>query len=206
VADKDWQIALKSHHVPSGALVINTFCVHDHSSVPLSDPLDAQTVADDVAAWITTLYKAVLQSAYTFDTVDSRELGTDTPAIGSSAVGAAGTLGAGTGLLPREVCMVVTLRTAVATRSGRGRMFIPSPLYSSNLASQDAWLTGTGGWYAAVGAFFDALVAGRDVTHGSIDHHYSLRVYSRKRNASYDVTSYTRRLQPHWLRSRMSAP
>jgi hypothetical protein len=148
----------------------------------------------------------VLQSAYVFDVVASRELYTDTPSVGESAVGVAGTLGAGTGLLPRECCMVVTLRTAVATRSGRGRMFLPSPLYSSNLASQDAWATGTGGWYSAVGTFMDKLMAGVDVTHSTFGHHLSLRVHSRRHATSYDVTSYVRRLQPHWLRSRMTSP
>lgn len=206
MADKIWQVALKSHHTASGAQVVNTFCVRDYSGVPLSDPLAAQTIASDVKSWIETEYKAVLSNLYTFDEVAVRELQTNEPTIGSVAVGAAGTLGAGTRALPREVCMVVTLHTSVATRSGRGRMFIPSPLYSSHLASQDAWLTGTGGWYAAVGDFFEKLLDGHDVEHDLIAHHLSTRVYSRRHNTSYDVTSYTRRLQPHWLRSRMSVP
>jgi hypothetical protein len=125
--------------------------------------------------------------------------------MAETSVGNVGTLAAGTGALPSEVCLVAKLSTALATRSGRGRLFFASPIYSSYLSSPDQWNTG-GAYWTAVNAFLTSLKNGLDVTHDTIAHHYSLRVWSRKRGDSHDVTGYSMRQQPHWLRSRLTAP
>lgn len=205
MADKDWRVTVEVISPSTGKVIDSTFCVRDHTSVPLADPLSAQTVADDVATWLNTLWRAATNSGLTVQRFITRELGTDTPSSAESVTANAGTLTAGTGTLPSGLCLWMSLRTDLATRSGRGGFHFPPPYYSSFLASADAWATGSAYW-TACNAIRTAMLAGRDVTHDTIDHHYSLRVWSTVRNTSEDVASMILRVQPKFVRSRMSSP
>ena len=193
------------HSTFSSVLFVNSFAVRCDGVLPGAPDLGAGTVADEVSTWLTTAYRAMLPAAYSVSDVSVRELYTSTPAQGVHAISAAGTLSGSSGNLPREVCLILSLKSAVATRSGRGRMFIPSPLNSGFLSSQDVWDTASAYW-SAVNTFGNALLAGRTFTSGVLDYHLSCRIHSRTRNEDYDLTSFVRRPQPHWLRSRATAP
>lgn len=201
---KDWRVSLISHD-GNGVQYVNTLCAHVQQTVLDLADLGASDVASAVDTWLRTKYRDVLAAAYTFDEIQVRELFTETPAEAASTVGLAGTLTPGSGQLPREVCMVLSFKSDVATRSGRGRIFIPSPQNSSYLVAPDTWST-SGAYWTNVGALGAQLLTGQNVTFNLIDYHVSLRIHSRKHNATYDVKSYLRRPAPHWLRSRSTAP
>ena len=198
-----WTLSFKSSF--SGVLAINTLCIHEEPVGLGVGDLGAATVVADLDTWLRPLYRACINSAWRLDAIAVRELGTSSPTVAEVGVGLAGTLANGTGNLPREICQVVKITTALATRSGRGRVFMPSPFYSSYLDGPDSINT-AGGWWTSVKALFDALIAGRTVTHDLVDHHYSLNVWSRKQGQRHDATGYVQRQAPHWLRSRATAP
>jgi hypothetical protein len=204
MATGNWLVAWKSNY--QGVLAVNTFCIHEAESPGgVAGELSAATVVDDLDSWLRTLYRACLNSAWHVDSLSVRELGSSSPTEAEKTIGQNGTLANGTGNLPAEVCQVVKIGTALATRSGRGRMFFPSPFYSSYLDAPDNWNSAAAYW-TAVNAFMTALLAGHDATHDLIGHHYSLRVWSRTRGAAQDATGFTQRSRPHWLRSRSTAP
>lgn len=101
--------------------------------------------------------------------------------------------------------MVVKLSTALATRSGRGRIFIPSPRRAGQLTSPDQWDTAATYW-TGVGSFATALVAGTNATIGGDTFHLTTGVWSRLHGTFQPCTGFVRRRQPHWLRSRSTAP
>lgn len=197
---KDWLCTYR-YTDEDNVQMANTFCVHAQPVLPLTPDPSASQAADDISAWLTTKFRDCLRTIFTLEDLTVRELFTSTPAEATKAINAAGTLGTLSGFLPRQVCLLMTLRTAVATRSGRGRIFLPSPKQSSFLSDPDEWSTSAGLWLAAV-ALGDQFLAGSTVAHSGLDTHYSLRIYSRSKSATYDVTSYLLRKQPHWLRSR----
>jgi hypothetical protein len=116
-----------------------------------------------------------------------------------------GTLAAGTGALPHGLCARVTIKTSLASKRGSGRFHAPWPGYSSYLAGGDLWNT-SGAYYTAVSTFASTLLAGHDVTHDAVTHHYSLRVHSRADATTRDAVSVIPRNQVSYLRSRLTAP
>jgi hypothetical protein len=84
-------------------------------------------------------------------------------------------------------------------------MFIPSPLWADFMGDTFSWGTGSNYW-SAVGAFGAKILAGQDVTHGALVHHYRGSLWSRVDGELKDLTAYVRRTQVHWLRSRSTAP
>lgn len=201
---RDWEAAFRSTD-PNGVLYVNTLAVHvEPPLVSLGDP-SANEVAQAVFDWLATEYRACLNTTLTVTEIGTRELFSSTPAAGSKVVGALGTLPNGTGLLPAEICGVITWRTAIATRSGRGRVFIPGPAYSSELVGRDTWKTSTG-FLTAMQAFANKVMAGANFTHSAEVWHISGRVHSRTDSVSRDITSAVVRSRPHWLRSRSTAP
>lgn len=202
---KDWRVTVEVKATTTGRLFDSTLCIRDSNSVPLADPLAAQTVADDVAAWLAPLWRPVTNAGLTVQRVLTRELGTSSPTSAESIIAQVGTLTAGTGTLPSGCCMWLHAKTNLATRSGRGGFHFPPPYYSSFLNTSDSWATGSA-YYTAANAIRTALLAGTTVTHDTIAHDYSWRVWSDTRNASEDVTQSVIRLEPKWLRSRMTTP
>lgn len=87
-------------------------------------------------------------------------------------------------------------------------MFLPSPMRDSALQHADQWATADSNW-SSVTNFGNALLAGHNFTYGTLGaftSHLSTRVHSRTHNTDYDVTGYTQRSRPHWLRSRSTSP
>jgi hypothetical protein len=111
----------------------------------------------------------------------------------------------------RELTLTLSLRSNHTTRRSMGRLSIPSPQNSAALISNATWLT-SGGYYIAIGAFGDALLAGHDIGLAGVDGHLSTRIYSRADHKegvddpTYDVKSYLRQPRPRWLRRRLSIP
>jgi hypothetical protein len=107
--------------------------------------------------------------------------------------------------LPKEMCLVLTLRTAHVGRSGRGRIFIPSPRAEAAMGDDSRWAAPSTYW-DNVQTLAGALLDGHDITHDGLDYHLSTRVHSRVDNATYDMSGYIARQRYHWLRSRATAP
>lgn len=202
--DRDWRASFVSTDPGDQTLFMSTFCVRETAPVGLGN-LDADTVATDIASWLGSDYRACFPSGIRHERVDVRELGTNEPSAASVDVLIAGTLAAGTGTLPKATCPTIRVKTDVATRSARGRFHTPWPVYSSFLANGKAWTLGTGLWNALT-ALGTAMENGHDATHDVVVHHYSIRVYSRLRNTSYDAKSITPSQTPGYVRSRMTAP
>ena len=198
-----WEFSYSSTY--QGVQAVNTMCIGIEGGTPDPLGLPAATVVADIDAQLRATYRGLLQTAWSLDSASVRELLTATPTKADLAVGQAGLLGVGTGNLPVEVCQVLSFSTALATRSGRGRMFLPSPFYSSYLSAPDVWATGGGYWVAAA-SFANVLTTPWTVVHGPTTYHYASYVFSRHTQSIHAITGYVRRSRPHWLRSRSTAP
>ena len=203
-AMKLWQCAWRSTDT-SGTLFVNTLHVQVFEDPDDNFNASADGVADGVDAAFTTLYRAMLNTAYTVNELAVRELRTATPEAAAKSLAVAGTLANATSLLPIEVCGIITWKSNVATRSGRGRMFVPSPRYSSYLTTNDAWNTGAAYW-TAMGAFAAEVLTTNTFVEGGVTYTIQPVVYSRAHDQANEITSYVRRQRPHWLRSRSTSP
>jgi hypothetical protein len=206
---REYHMAYNSHDA-GGVLYVNTFTVKSDAVVPLSPEASDQKVVDEVHAWLTTLYRACLSADYTVDRLTAFGiLGHESEK--EHAIGLAGTLASiGGGPLPKECVCVLTLKTETPGRSGRGRMFIPSPRQANYVRDPTEWQPPSaivGNQYTtAITAFRDALLAGHDFTEASLNYHLSARVWSRTDGLTRDVSSGIVRLPVRWLRSRSTAP
>jgi len=198
--------AFKSHDA-GGVSYVNTLAVGQDVPLGPDTALDYGTIADDIWTWLGTEYKALMNPNYTVDELHVLGiLGGD--GEGTHSVGAVGTLdlsGASSLFLPKELALVLTLKTAHAGRTGRGRMFIPSPLSASFGNGATNWLQ-SGAYWTAIGAFATKILAGADITHGALVHHYTGKVWSRTEATARAITATTRRAPYHFLRSRSTAP
>lgn len=194
-------------HDAGGVQYVNTLAFTQDVPVGPDTALDYSTMADDIWVWLAATYLAMLSPDYTVDDVHVVGiLGGD--GEGTRAAGALGTLAVGgaTGhTFPKELALVITWKTAHAGRTGRGRIFVPSPGYASFGADRTGWLT-SGVFWGGVQAFVTAVTTPHTVAHGGIDHRYTLGVYSRADNTIRAVTAGVPRSQYHWLRSRSTAP
>jgi len=201
---KVWQTVFRS--LSSSIEFINTVSVNVEIIGPDVTEASPAAVASAVDDWLRTPYLGMLHPGYTLEDITVNELTTGADETSQVTVGVGGTLPSSTGHLPLEVCGILSLRTALATRSTRGRIFVPSPGESGQLAENDAWSTAADTYYDAMKTFGDALLAGHDFTEGVIDYHASTVIWSRKNSSKQDVTGYLARTRPHWLRSRSTAP
>jgi hypothetical protein len=198
--------AFKGHDA-GGVIYVNTLAVQQDVPLGPDTALGYQTIADDIWAQYGATYLGMISPDYTVDELHVLGiLGAD--GEGTHAVGSNGTLAVGgaTGhSLPKEVCLVLSLKTGHAARSGRGRMFIPSPGYSSFGADRTSWLT-AGVFWGGVLNFAALLPADHNVTHDAIIHRYRAGVWSRADNVFRECTAAVPRTAYHWLRSRSTAP
>jgi hypothetical protein len=194
------ELSIRSHD-DGGVLFVNTLaCKVDGASL-----LDPDVPMPDVA-WFMTEYKALLPAAYTVTELVARKILPDDGSMGTHPVNDTGDLFApGTANVPRELCLLLAVKTDTNTRSGRGRMFLPSPRVASFLGDTIGWNT-TSDYWTAAGAFADKLLEGYDFTHDLIEYHMSFVLWSRKENLARDVVTCQRKFPYHWLRSRSTAP
>lgn len=211
-----WRCAYNTDH-SSGVRVVNTFHVVARRDFGSIADASAASVRDALHAALTTKYKALFITDYTLQSLVVREElapgDTSVPDEASQTIGSVGTLGGSGDKFPVPVCLLVTLYTNAAIRSGHGRLFLPNPGYASALDASGLWDTGGVWWPTTTTAFLDELKTVHSADDGaSGTNSLSLVVYSRTRRARaaaeyyFDVQSYTKRRQPHWLRSRMTAP
>ena len=209
-----YRAAYLSDH-SSGVRFVNTWHVVGDAGAGGTDP-NAATVRDALHGALTAKYKACLPPTVQLQSLVVREelhpTSTDVPEESAQTINQPGTLTTTGDTLPVPTCMLATLYSNAAIRSGHGRFFLPACVAAANLTSAGLWDTTVGYWDSTTKAFFDQLI--QDQNSGGILGDWTLRpvIYSRTRRAQnistwyFDVTSYTRRTQPHWLRSRMTAP
>lgn len=191
------------------------------SNTAWASPFDSgnptpQALADEINTQLNTVYRAMMGVNWNLEritavTVPDPNDPTQVPSAGEHAVGVAGSRSVADDELPSQACGLLSLRTAFAGRSFRGRMFLP-PIESSN-ALTDKFINSGHAYTVAVNAFKTKL-----------DDHFTgggtwsslwlatwearIVVYSPTRHKRGDepffapvtTTRYDRSV--HWLRSR----
>lgn len=209
-----WRCSYEVDH-STGVRFVNTFHVVVHDSSLVLGGGSAAQVRDVLHSALTTKYRAILPTNCTVQALVVREElapgSTAVPEEASQTIGAAGTLSTSGDMLPPPTCILATFYTNAAVRSGHGRMFLPGCGPAANLTSAGTWDTTTTLW-TALAAFLDELKTNHGAGIFGTDFTAHQVIYSRTRRAAgassywFDVQSYVRRQQPHWLRSRLSAP
>lgn len=199
-------------HDAGGVLYVNTLAVDAHSvTVPVVDEPDLHETVDAVDTWLTTQYLKCLHTDYTLDRIEARGILGDTGDYVKTK-GVAGTYSpASTQRIPKELALVITLKTAQATRSGHGRIFMPSGRSADALGDATSWrvITDESTYWKECSDLAAMLDDGHDFNFGPLSAeagHVQIGVWSRVHNAFYNVTSAFPRTQYHWLRSRSTAP
>lgn len=204
-----WRCAWESTWF-TGQKVVNTFHVQTDLGIGESEP-SADEIRDDLDDALRTKYKALIWNASTLDSFTvTEELppgSTDIPESASVAIAEAGTATYSDATLPVEICALLQLRTASASKSSRGRMFLP-PCMNPGFLSRDSWVSG--GQLTPITNFANELLATHDVEmDGGLTHvDVNTVIYSRTRRSlsltpyTFKVTSWARDARPHWLRSR----
>jgi hypothetical protein len=128
-------------HVAKGSLIngeIFTFSVHSQKA--------AGDITDAHSAWATALgllwngaatpadsIKQLYPAATTVDELVTTELDAVTGKNVIQAISAPALVGTGSGAaLPPQLAICVSLRTALPTRAGRGRFFLPAPIVTES--------------------------------------------------------------------------
>lgn len=207
---KDYLVTFLSDDA-GGVQYANTICVHDDE---LGGPRSPAEFVDEVEPWLKTKYTNCLPATLTLRVLRAFQIPAvygDDSEIADKIVTQVGALSIGTGTVPRELTMILALRSSHTSRRKMGRLYMPSPRNPSMLDGDANWATG-GSYYTNVGLFGQALLDGHDIGIAGADGHLSTRIYSRQthKEASGDKTSdvdtYTRRIRPHFLRRRTTAP
>ena len=208
--DKDWKVTLEYVETGTSRLEDTTFCVREHVADPAGN-LDGDTVAADLSSWLSSTARAMGPTNVQLSQVRVFRGGPwgpgegDPQESGNAVVNLACTGPAPTGGLPHGVCCRVSVYTSLASRRGRGRFHAPSPTAQTQLNDADHLGTSLA-YYIAVKAFADGLLAGHDVVHDLITHHYSLRVHSRADQTTRDAKKVLVRTEVSYLRSRLTSP
>lgn len=208
-----WRCSYESTRL--GVTLVNTFHVVGRPTLPADDP-SASTIRDVLHTALTTKYRAVASTDTTVNTLTVREeldpASTGIPEEAVQTIGLAGTRTVADTNLPPSMTLLATIRTNAAVRSGHGRVFLLPPVEQAALTGSALWRTTNAYWINSV-TFMAELIQDHTFTvlgvpAGSIDP----VVYSRTRrergdaNYYFDVTAYVLRPNPHWLRSRATAP
>jgi hypothetical protein len=184
--------------------------LHYQTDVPLGgDEPDPNDVAAAVWSHVATQYLNIQpSSSAVHDVVALEEV--LAPAIGvagSHHVGAVGTLTGAASSAPDGCTPVINLHTDTRSRSARGWMFAPPPVFSDKITGNV--------WSATMKSALDALAALLDdqLTLGTlIVTNLNPVVYSKTRRVrgedpfTFRVQSASVNPRVHWLKSRMSTP
>ena len=195
----DWLLTFENVD-SAGTLFMNTICVHDGASL---GEASAAHIADACVDWLSAPYRAALRSSLTLTLMRLRSAPAGSSTEEVRAIGLAGSAAAGN-TLPKELAVILSFKTNHATRSGRGHIAYPGQNDASAI-SGSLWATGTA-WWTALDTLTAALAAGHDFTEDLTSNHLSHRVWSRKDQASYDVTAIVKRLPVRWVERRQTAP
>lgn len=168
-----------------------------------------------VGANFTDKLAACMTTADSVDSLLVREMKASPSSVVSEqvrSVAHAGSLGVGDDRLPNEVCGLLHIATDAAIRSGRGRMWLPSPRASNAVTADGKW-DHTAGYWLAVQALITQmghLNSGGSVWTGLYGSgaSFGVGVLSRTRRFrgdpqfAFHATAYSLRDKMHWLRSR----
>ena len=198
--------AYRSTISSNGADCVNVFHIE---ADPLSDPLNYASAASDISTWLTTLYRAVLNTGTILHTLTVTEETYPSAPTGQgvASIEAAGTRTVSDSLLSPGLMAILHLSTATPKRYARGHLAMPPAIGSSALASNGGWATANA-YYTAITAFGSGLTSGH--TAGSTS--YTPIIFSRtraKQSLSPFVFPVTgTRIQPdqYFLRSRRTVP
>lgn len=206
------------HDDTTGEKMITGFHVYDSNGVPTIDNL--HDLAESAGS--TTLkdkLKAILRTNFVLDSLVVRQVQdplnpTDPKLEYIRPIGEAGTLATGTAS-PHAATAIMRLKTDVASRRARGRMWMP-PAMSQGTVNGDQWVTSPGGWWDKLKDFQTEFQHTRQSDGGS---HYGggwtgfdSVIFSRKsRLDGHVVFTFNIRatqLDPsiRWLRSRVPRP
>ncbi len=213
---KLWRVSYTSTNA-GGVQAVNVFHFVDRPASGFTTTGSAAAVRDALNTALTTLYRLCIANTWTVGALVVAEVltpgSTDVPEEASITIGSVGSITTSGDQLPPPICPLVTFYTNAAIRSGHGRCFMPNPGNAAVLAASGAWDITAAPFAAAYPNFLTAL---RSAIHPDVpvdpDSTLSQVVYSRTRHARgdsqyyFDVVSANLRLQPHWLRSRMTAP
>lgn len=110
-----------------------------------------QALADAIGNWYTTTVLTFLSNSYTFEIAYARDLTTQAGFQTYNNVGGGGG-GIGGAFAPNNVAPVVTFRSAIAGRSGRGRNYVPAvPMTAiDGNRLESFWMTDIQAAYASI--------------------------------------------------------
>lgn len=176
-------------------------------------PLD---VANELDGQLRTLWLNLLHTSWTFDRIAVTTVGnpnnpSQVPSAAEKAIGVAGARPGSNTDLPDQMCGLLSIKTGLAGRSFRGRIFLP-PIEVSGEVVADTLTTG-GNYSTAVAALQTKLLDsfGGGSTWSTLwrdTWHMKVGVYSPTRHrqgftpffTNATATRYDRSI--HWLRSR----
>lgn len=153
--------------------------------IPETGDAVTQTTADDVgnsieAGWTSSNLDDAYNNQVRCNTINVRDLRSDGLPVFTTAATMIGT--ATTSLLPAQTCVVTTIRSALNTRRGRGRIYWPAPAVGAP-SSTGQLTTGSQGLYQA---WMNAI----DVLAINDPGNLTLGVYSRTDGVTRPVVSF----------------
>jgi hypothetical protein len=200
------RIAFEAHHTATGRLITNV--MHAEVDAVANTP-NWQTIANEIATWLSNDYLAVLTTHDTYDQIVVSEETYPASAFGQGVfvAGAPGSRTAADENLSPAICLLASYKTQTAKRYARGHTFMPPALSSSTLGSSGTFLNSSTYWTTST-TFMNAYLAG----HGGSEAAYTPIVFSRTRVLqnqtvfTYPIVAGQLRTAQHFLRSRITAP
>jgi hypothetical protein len=199
-------------HQATGQTISNTVHVFD---IGLNNPPDVPTLqglADEFWTWIAATYLATVHSSSTVDQVTSKQvmdpLIKQSPLEAAHIVNLPGTHAPAGTQAPNSLCGVLAIKTQLASRRGRGHLFLP-PAVASTAFSGDI-LNQADPYYTNCVAFATRLQAGCGPSQtwtGSHLSQWQLCIYSRAaallaQPSVAQATACVVKPKAYWLRSR----
>ena len=201
----------------TGVAYVSTYHYVVRPAGGFTDTGDASNLRDALSGTLPAQYRGVLPNWITVQTMLVAEVlppgSTDVPDESSFTVGLNGQQSTTGDQLPIPLCVLVGIYSNAAVRSGHGRTFYPHPGNASLLDSAGNWDMASTVFATSYPTLLNSLKSNWTVDlSGTPDATASQVIYSRTRHARgddsyyFDVSSWTIRTVPHWLRSRATAP
>ncbi len=211
-----WRCAINSTHT-TGVRIATVLHYKARAHATTSADASAHQVADQLVTDLAAKYRLLYSNKWTQNDFTVTEV--VTPGSGSipdhwvHGIGTLGSISPSGDSLPIPTAVLVTLYTNAAVRSGHGRSFLPNPELAANLDANGKFDTATAWWTGALASWCAQMPTDSRVNDGLlVDQDLSLVIYSHTRHAAgqpsyyFDVVQATPKVNPHWLRSRMTAP
>lgn len=199
--------------------VVNTLHAYSTEAYTITPTPTAQQLAEELEINLATLYRAMLATTYTLDSIDVQTVPdpndpAQVPTAGSSGVSLLGTRTVANSNLPNRIGGLLSWNTGFTARYARGRMFTP-PVEVDSAFTSDL-LSASSSYVVACNAFADAVLAANAETPGApwsgnwTTWGLKFYVYSRSRHRAgqnpnlFEITGYTNARRAAYLSSRDS--